>query len=94
MKVTERDDLLIRVDEKTANIYKLTEQQERHLAKLNEKVAKNVTDIATTKTRLEALETNGLSLKLSKKQVLGGGGSVVTLLIMVLYAIGKMNGWW
>jgi len=41
MNKKERDELLIRLDEKTANIYKLTERQEQHLERLNSTVSKH-----------------------------------------------------
>ena len=52
MNKTQQDELLIRLDERTANIYTLTEKQERHLAKLNDSVAKNVKDMAENSTRI------------------------------------------
>ena len=41
MNQEDRDALLIRLDEKTANIYKLTERQEQHLERLNNTIGKH-----------------------------------------------------
>ena len=46
MNAQERDELLIRIDERTRNIHKLTEAQEQHLLLLNTHVAENIKQIA------------------------------------------------
>ena len=38
MKPSERDDLLIRLDERTSNIWRVCEQHREHLEKINGKV--------------------------------------------------------
>ena len=53
MKPTERDDLLIRLDERTNNIWKLTEKQEEHLAKINDVNSKQGEQIASNKTSIK-----------------------------------------
>jgi len=41
MKPSERDNLLIRLDERSQNIWKITEKMEAHLVRLNLSVANN-----------------------------------------------------
>jgi len=94
MKPTERDSLLIRLDERSKNIYNLSEKQERHLAELNNKVAKNVADIAVNCSRLDYLTTNSVSVRLSRKQVIVGGSSVAPFVALVLIELGKLLNWW
>lgn len=53
MKVTERDALLGRIDERTRNIYALTEKQEVHLSKLNDNMLKHATQIESNKTSIK-----------------------------------------
>ena len=55
MKQSERDELLVRLDERTINIYKLTEKQEAHLNKLNSHVSDNKAGIAKNKRILYCL---------------------------------------
>ena len=93
MNVAERDELLIRLDEKTANIYNLTEKQERHLSQLNDKVSKNVLNIALNEHKIEALE-NGVYLRLNRGQMAVGGGTILSLICAAVIAIGKTIGWW
>lgn len=50
MKVKERDELLIRLDERTRNIWTLTERQEDHLSKLNDSMLKHAVQISSNKT--------------------------------------------
>jgi len=52
MKPKERDDLLIRLDERTRNIYRLTEKQENHLAKINDSMLKHAVQISSNKTSI------------------------------------------
>lgn len=97
MNEAERDELLIRLDEKSNNTYKLVEKQERHLAELNKQVAKNLLNIDRNHNRLTDVEDNlagGVYLKLSKKQTATGSISVATIVIMVIVALGKVLGWW
>ena len=52
MKPSERDDLLGRIDERTRNIYRLTEKQEEHLAELNNNMMKHAVQISSNKTSI------------------------------------------
>jgi len=52
MNATQRDELLIRLDERTCNIYTLTEKQEKHLSLLNDSVAKNTMHTAVNKNSI------------------------------------------
>jgi len=93
MRPNERDDLLIRLDERTINIYKLTEAQESHLRELNQRVSKNVLHIDRNDKRLLHLE-EGVNLKFTKKQIAAGSGSIMTVVATLIVAIGKIAGWW
>ena len=42
-----------RIDERSANIWKLTEQQEKHLAKLNDNIMKHAVQISSNKTSVK-----------------------------------------
>lgn len=44
-----------RIDERTNNIYRLTEKQESHLEKLNASVAENSKGVAVNKTRIKMI---------------------------------------
>ncbi len=50
MKQADRDDLLIRLDERTRNTYNLMEKQETHLDKLNKSVEENTVSCSENKT--------------------------------------------
>lgn len=96
MKPTERDELLIRVDERTKNTLDLVEKQEKHLRQLNDKVAENATNIAVNKSKIGSLEEYGIPAKISisKKQAAVGGGGLATLIVLVLVELGNSAGWW
>ena len=97
LKPSERDDLLIRLDERSRNTYHLMEKQERHLATLNEKVAHNQMNIDRNHNRVTVVEESlkvGLPLRVSKKQVAGGSSAIVTVMALTLGAMGKILGWW
>jgi len=53
MKPKERDELLIRLDERTRNIWTLTEKQEDHLAKINDSMMKHAVQISSNKTSVK-----------------------------------------
>ena len=53
MKPKERDDLLVRLDERTANIWRVTELQEQHLVKLNDSVLKHAIQLSSNKTSIK-----------------------------------------
>ena len=90
MKPSERDELLVRLDERTINIYRLNEKQERHLSELNDRVAKNTINISNNNQKLD----QGLGLKISKGQKIGGSTGIITLLALAITALGKSLGWW
>ena len=52
MKTSERDDLLSRIDERTRNIYRLTEKQEEHLAELNNNMMKHAVQLSSNRTSI------------------------------------------
>ena len=92
-----RDELLIRLDEKMKYTCELTEKQESHLAKLNDRTRKSEMNIDRNHNRLTTIEnilTTGMPLRLNKKQMAGSGASLVTLLVLVITAVGKIIGWW
>ena len=92
MKPEERDELLIRLDEKTGHIAMLTERQEEHLRELNKTVSKNLLNIATHNERIKTLET-GINVRLSKGQLAVGGGGIATILATLLLTLAKSLGW-
>jgi len=78
MKAAERDDLLIRLDERTNNIYKLTEAQERHLKEINGYLLDHSKRITITETLQK--ERN----KVSKKSI-GGWISASVAIAVALW---------
>lgn len=70
MKPKERDDLLIRLDERSRNIWTLTERQEEHLAKLNDSMLKHAVQISSNKTSIK-----WLIRVLVAAGILGGGAT-------------------
>ncbi len=55
MKASERDDLLIRLDERSRNIYTLVEKQERHLEELNSTTRENTTGVAVNRSGIKRI---------------------------------------
>lgn len=53
MKTKDRDELLCRIDERTRNIYKLTEKQEEHLSKLNDSILEHAGKISSNVTSIK-----------------------------------------
>ncbi|KKK82142.1 hypothetical protein LCGC14_2806380 [marine sediment metagenome] len=70
MKEGERDELLIRLDERTKQTLELTHQQETHLNKLNSSIQQHAIDIAVLKDR-----------KTSKKAISGYSAAIFGLLV-------------
>ncbi len=75
MKPTERDQLLIRLDERTRNIWALTEKQEAHLSKLNDSMMKHAVQISANRTSI------GRLWWLIGIAIMGGGGTGITKLV-------------
>ena len=101
MKPLQRDELLIRLDERTAHIAETTESQEKHLINLNSKVAKNILNIDRDHNRISALEVSctklieeGVPLRFSKKQVAGSTTGVVSIIVAIIAGICKAAGLW
>jgi hypothetical protein len=97
MNPEERDELLIRLDERTKVIKKLNEQQDAKLILLNgqvlqnsQRIADNVYQIGNIKDRL----SEGMPLKVTRGQYATGGAGLVGLLIPILVAVGRILGWW
>ena len=55
MKPTDRDNLLIRLDERSTNTWRLVEKIEVHLVELNESVSNNKTGVAVNKKSINLL---------------------------------------
>ena len=97
LKPGERDELLIRMDERQKQIYDMNMQQEKHLSDLNSKVVHNIVKLANHSEKIFTIEKileQGVPLKLTKKQMAAGGGSVLTIVGSLLIALGKLAGWW
>ena len=76
MKAQERDELLIRLDERTCNIWDLTEKQETHLIKLNDALSKHSVDIGKNKTSIMWIVR-----VLTAVGILGGSGAGIWRLL-------------
>ena len=77
MKATERDALLNRLDERTANIYHLTEKQEAHLSKLNDSILNHAVQISSNRTSIKWI-IRGLWIAV----ILGGGAAGIIKLFL------------
>jgi len=93
MDEIQRDVILGRLDERTKLILDMTNRQEEHLVKLNDKVSSNKTEITRHGERLKALEA-GVPIKLTKKQVGAILSSLVTVIGTMIVAVGKMFNLW
>lgn len=58
-----------RVDERTANIWTLTEKQESHLAKLNDSMLKHAVQISSNKTSIRWI------IRIASGLIIIGGGA-------------------
>ena len=76
MKAAERDDLLIRLDERTRNIWALTEKQEEHLEKINDSLLKHAIQLSSNKTSIK-----WIIRVLIAAGILGGGATGIVNLI-------------
>ena len=98
MKPKERDELLGRLDERTINIYQLTEKQERHLDKLNGHLDEHSKRLANTegevrRVELKIDERTVPKHKRSKKIITGYSGIILVVMTLVYY-LGQAKGWW
>lgn len=93
MKPKERDDLLIRLDERTNNIWTLTEKQEEHLAKINDHLDDHSKRLVIAETQIKERTISPVVKKMSKKAMTGYGGIAITV-ITLLYYLGQARGWW
>ncbi len=64
-----------RVDERTSNIWTLTERQEKHLVKLNDSITRHAVQLSSNKTSI------GRLWWLIGIAIVGGGGTGITKLI-------------
>ncbi len=89
MKPSERDDLLIRLDERTNNIWRSTEAQEKHLAELNGSTKQIGNRVTVLETKVEERTVN----KISKKAIAGyGSGGLLVLTLTILQIIQAFSG--
>ena len=89
MKPKERDELLVRLDERTNNIWRSTEAQEQHLAKINNHLDDHSKRIVIVETKVEERTVS----RVSKKAKVGYGGGVLAIATLLFYA-GQAFGWW
>ncbi len=84
MKPKERDELLGRLDERTQNIWRVTERQEKHLAKQNGHIESLVERVAIVETKVDERTT----AKLGKKTIWGiSGGGILLLATLIFTAL-------
>ena len=84
MKSKDRDELLGRLDERTQNIWRVTEQQEKHLAKQNGHIESLIERVATVETKVDERTT----AKLGRKTILGiSGGGILLLATLIFTAL-------
>ena len=77
MKPSERDDMLIRIDERTKNIWRVTEKQEEHLERINGHLDDHSRRITITETLQK--ERNKPSKKSKAGWITGGIGLILAL---------------
>ena len=80
-----------RMDEKTNNIWRLTEAQEKHLVKLNGHLDNHSGRIITLETQVA--ERTVPKHKRSKKIITGYSGVVLVVMTLLFY-LGQAKGWW
>ena len=73
MKVTERDELLVRLDEKSNNTWQTVEKIEKHIAEQNGYIRENF--VATTRNTVY------------RRIILGVGGTAITAFILHLIGV-------
>ncbi len=93
MKPKERDDLLVRLDERTSNIWTLTEKQEEHLEKINNHLDDHSKRLVIAETQIKERTTSPVVKKMSKKAKTGYSGIALTVFTLIYY-LGQARGWW
>lgn len=98
MKPSERDALLVgisedvgRLKEGTANIWRSTEAQEKHLAQINDHVADHARRLVVVETKVD--ERTVPKHKMSKKIITGYSG-IILVFMTLMYYLGQARGWW
>ena len=79
MKPTDRDDLLIRIDERTRNIYTLTEKQDAHLSNLNDSIREHAEQITNNTSSIKWIRVIGWIVT----TIIFGGGLVSFLWLLI-----------
>ena len=82
-----------RIDERTRNIWRTTEAQEKHLKELNGSTKALTNRVTIVETKLNERTTSPIVKKMSRKAKTGYGGIVITIGTL-LYYLGQANGWW
>ncbi len=84
MKPKDRDDLLIRIDERTNNIWRVTEAQEKHLEKLNGHLDNHSKRLTVVETKVDERTI----AKLGRKTIWGiSGGGILLLATLIFTAL-------
>ena len=81
MNPSERDKLLGRLDERTQNIWRVTEQLEKHNAKQNGRIEGLTERVTTVETKVDERTT----AKLGRKTVWGISGGGILLLVTLIF---------
>ena len=83
MKVAERDELLIRLEERQIGHLRLTESQEEHLNEINGHLCDHSERLTIVETKVD----ERTSSKVSKKAMAGISGGVLIAISIVFYVI-------
>jgi len=90
MKPKERDDLLIRLDERVGYMRDdALPAIVEHLAKINNHLDDHSKRLVIVETKVNERTTS----KVSKKAIAGYGGTG-SAIVMIIYGVGKLAGWW
>ena len=89
MNLKERDDLLVRLDERTNNIWALSEKQETHLSKINSHLEDHSHRLDIVETQVKERTTS----KVSRKAKVGYGSGILVFITLAYYT-GQALGWW
>jgi len=63
----------------------------------SQKIAGLTNEVVLDRSRQEKIEDvimSGVSLRFSRKQMLGGGASIMTLISLIIALLAKILGWW